>query len=78
MLLSWHRVVELIDGRPEHNGSTCQSRTQYRVLSKLGGGSGLVSQVSCLGNAIVMVGIKKEDFCIFVALSLLDYFFEIK
>ena len=57
---SWHRVVELIGSRPVQNSSTCQSGTQYRVLSIWGCGSGLVSQVPCLGDAIVVVGILKN------------------
>ena len=48
------------EGRsPVQKGSTCQSGTQYRVLSIRGRGSGLVSQVPCLGDSIVVVGIKK-------------------
>ena len=40
--------MELIGSRPVQNSSTCQSGTQYRVLSIWGRGSGLVSQVPCL------------------------------
>ena len=53
---------ELIGSRPEQNSSTCQSGTQNRVLSMWGSGTGLVSQVPCLGNALVVVGILKNDF----------------
>ena len=37
-----------------------QSRTKFRVLSTWGLGSGLVSQVPCLGDAIVVVGKKRN------------------
>ena len=45
-LLIWHRVKELIANRPVQHRSTCQSGTQYRVLSIWGRGAGLVSQVT--------------------------------
>ena len=61
-LLSRHGVVELIGNRPVQYSSTCQSGTQYRVLSVWVYGSGLDSQVPCLGDAIVMVGILKKFF----------------
>ena len=54
-----HRVAELTRNRPVQQSSTCQSGTQHRVLSIWGRGSGRVSQVPCLGNAIVVVGVKK-------------------
>ena len=59
--LSWHRVMELIGKKPVQYSSACQSGIQYRVLSIWGHESGLVSQVSCLGDEIVMVGINKNN-----------------
>ena len=54
--------MELKGNRPVQHSSTCQSGTQRGVLSICGRGSSLVSQVPCLGYAIVVVGDKKK-FC---------------
>ena len=51
--------MELKGNRPVQHSSTCQSGTQRGVLSICGRGFGLVSQVPCLGYAIVVVGDKK-------------------
>ena len=40
-----------------------QSGSQFRVLSNRGLGSGLISQVPCLGDTIVAVGVKKGYSC---------------
>ena len=48
--------MTLIGSRPVQYSSTCQSGTQ----SIWGHGSGLVSQVPCLGNAIGVVGVIKN------------------
>ena len=42
------------------DGSACETGTQYRVPSIRGFGSGLVSQVSNLGDALGVVGIFKK------------------
>ena len=52
-------VVELIGNRPVQYSSTCQSGTQNIVLSIWGRGPCLVSQVPCIGDALVVVGVKK-------------------
>ena len=57
---SWHRVVELTSNKQVQHSSTCQSGTKHRVLSIWGRGSGLVSQVPCLGDALVVVGVLKK------------------
>ena len=53
------RVAELMANRPVQHSSNGCAGTRFRVISIWGLGPGLVSQVPCLGNAIVMVGIKK-------------------
>ena len=54
--------MELIGNRPMQVRSTCQSGTELRVFSIWGRGSGLVSQVPCLGDAIVMAGVLNIHF----------------
>ena len=54
----WHRVLGLTGIRAMQDGSTCQRGTQYRVLFIYGLGSGLVSQVLSLGDALGVVGKK--------------------
>ena len=49
-------VAGLTGNRPVQDSSTCQSGSQFRVLSIWGLGSGFVSQVPCLGDAIGVVG----------------------
>ena len=55
-----HGVVELKSNRSVQNSSTCQSGNQSRVLSSWGLGSGLVSQVPYLGEALGVVGVKRR------------------
>ena len=40
--------------------NSCLSGTQFRVISNWSHGSGLVSQVPCLGNGIGVVRIRKK------------------
>ena len=58
--LSWHRVVELTGNRPVQGGSTCFTGTQCRVPTIWGLGSGLVSIVPCLGDALGVEGEKMK------------------
>ena len=57
---NWHRVVELTGIRPVQDGSTCSTGTHFSVPSFWGLGSGLVSQVPCLSDALGVVGGKTK------------------
>ena len=54
-----HRVVELMGTRQVKDLSNWLTGAHCRVISILGNRSNLVSQVSCLGNALGVVGLEK-------------------
>ena len=56
--MSWHKVAELISQRNIAPPANQESSIEYSIWGR---GAGLVSQVPCLSDAIVVVGVIKKS-----------------